>query len=108
MAVQVQRQDSQTLRISGEITFHSVLQLRRLLEAELAQAAGELTLDLSGVTAADSSALSLWLCIRRQADRRGLRLYALNVPEKLHALSRLVGLEREWTEALPVDQALPA
>jgi phospholipid transport system transporter-binding protein len=58
-----------------------------------ALAAGETVFDLSGVTAADSSALALMLAWQRRAQDQGRALKFVNVPGNVDALAKLYGVE---------------
>ena len=51
-----------------------------------------LTIDFSGITAVDSSAVALLLEWRRQAVSRGKRLEFVNLPPNLLALAGLYGV----------------
>jgi len=94
----VTRQDANTLRLAGELTFRNILDVRRQVEVELSVASGDQTLNLAEVTLADSSALSLWLCLQRQAQSQRIRLHAVDIPEDIRSLGRLVGMDRSWIE----------
>lgn len=52
----------------------------------------DVTLDLSGVTSADSSALALILETLRAADSAGHRVSVAHLPASLHGLAALYGL----------------
>jgi len=70
------------LEIEGELTIHTAADRRVVLMA-LADAGGDLELDLSGVTELDTAGLQLLLLARREAARGGGRL-------TLSAVSRAV------------------
>lgn len=99
MTVSVERTGPASLSIKGDLTFRTVMEVRARLEAELADAAQTQTVDLSGIQHTDSSALSLWLCLRRQARVKGLELCVENVPDEIRALGQLVGMSRQWIDA---------
>lgn len=65
---------------------------RALLDGEQALVAGVIVFDLSGVTQVDSSALSLLISWRRQAQLRSRTLSFRNIPDSMHSLARLYGL----------------
>jgi phospholipid transport system transporter-binding protein len=65
---------------------------RALLDGEQALVAGVIVFDLSGVTQVDSSALSLLISWRRQAEQRSRTLSFRNIPDSMHSLARLYGL----------------
>ena len=57
------------------------------------------TVDLSGVTEVDSSALSLLLEWRREADRNGREIRYRNLPASLKSLAELYGITELLGEA---------
>lgn len=56
-------------------------------------AAGETVFDLGGVTAADSSGVALLLAWQRRAQAAGQRLTFVNVPDNVHKLAALYGVD---------------
>ena len=52
----------------------------------------DVTIDLGGVTEADSAAVSLLLEWRREAARRCLQIRFLNTPQNLQSLMQLYGV----------------
>jgi phospholipid transport system transporter-binding protein len=90
------------LLVRGAITLADVTRWRALgLEAIDRDG---LTIDLAGVTDADSSALSLLLEWQRAAKARGFRLSYEGLPENLRSLARVYGV----LELLALDAANPA
>ena len=90
------------LLVQGAITLADVTRWRALgLEAIDRDG---LTIDLAGVTDADSSALSLLLEWQRAAKARGFRLSYAGLPENLRSLARVYGV----LELLALDAANPA
>ena len=84
----------EVLALTGELSFDT-------LPAVLAESAEyaarpdlpeRLTIDFSGITAVDSSAVSLLLEWRRQAASRGKTLEFVNLPANLVALANLYGV----------------
>ena len=82
------------LRVEGELSFET-------LPAVLAQSAefearpdlpDRLTIDFSGITNVDSSAVALLLEWRREALKRGKTLIFSNLPGNLLALAELYGV----------------
>jgi phospholipid transport system transporter-binding protein len=59
--------------------------------AAVAQGVG--VFDLAAVGQLDSAALSLLLAWRRQAQARGLAFGIRNVPDSIHALAQLYGVD---------------
>jgi phospholipid transport system transporter-binding protein len=56
-------------------------------------AAGETVFDLGGVKAADSSGVALLLAWQRRAQAAGRRLTFVNVPDNVHKLAALYGVD---------------
>lgn len=94
-AARVEAGTDGVVRLSGDLTFASVLQVRAPLLAQLQACGARGVLDLSGVERVDSSALSLWLVCRRQAERLGQQLTLTGVPADFRAIAGLVGLSEE-------------
>ena len=88
-----------SLRVSGRLTidtvgasFHEAMQP---LEGK------EWVVDLAGVEAADSAAVSLLLGWQRNAQRYDAKLTLVNVPENLRSLANLYGVAK----ALPLSNS---
>ncbi len=96
-AAKVETPSAGRVRVSGDLTFATVLQVRKLLLEQLQACGARCTLDLSGVDRVDSSALSLWLVCQRQAGRLRQELILTGVPADFDAIARLVGLDAELT-----------
>lgn len=76
--------------VSGPVTLETVLALR---EAGLQQLTlQQMTVDLSGVTEVDSSALSLLFEWHRTAQAEGRRIRYSNLPDNLSSLAALYGV----------------
>lgn len=91
MQSQVQKTEH-SIRLSGDLIFSRVVNLRNQLEHLIAESEGRVLVDFEAVAQVDSSALSLWLCLERHAAPRNVELVALNVPQELHSIARLAGL----------------
>lgn len=78
-----------TVRLNGELTFESVPQLYREMERRLPSSGPVRTIDLQGVTTADSAGLALLLEWQARQRRRGREMAILNAPPNL---VRLAGL----------------
>ncbi|MFC6669481.1 STAS domain-containing protein [Marinobacterium aestuariivivens] len=89
----VEVREPDQLRLSGDLRFATVVAIRERLEQLIATGSPTCVVDFSAVKSADSSALSLWLCCRREAQRQGVVLEAREVPAELMSVARLVGLE---------------
>ena len=64
-----------------------------LAQARQAIAARRLQFDFAAVRQVDSSALALILACQREAGRAGGQLVCLNLPDNLHSLARLYGVD---------------
>ena len=84
------RQEAGRLFVEGRATHESVPAL--LSEGRGLMGPGEATVDFSGVTEADSSALALMLEWTRAAARCGGRVRFCNVPAGLASLAELYGV----------------
>jgi phospholipid transport system transporter-binding protein len=82
-----------TLLLKGDLLFSTVLSVRAALEQAVDQAQKRCIVDFAGVGRVDSSAVSLWLCLERKTRSRQLTLSAINIPDELTSIVRLVGLE---------------
>jgi len=81
--------DRTTLHVSGEIDMATAKQLRDEAFHWLVLGTGDLHLDMSGVTFADSSAVEVLLVTRARAQAAGAALVLRGVPR---AVSRLLEL----------------
>ena len=85
----IQRQDERLL-LDGPVTFDTVPAVVAAVEEHLQQGAG--VVDFAGVTEIDSSAVALALECLRKAERLGVPLRLINVPDSMHNLARLYGV----------------
>ena len=76
--------------VRGPITIDNVVAL--LAEGNGLFTAAQATLDLAAVTDVDSSALSLLLEWRREAQRGGRTIRYVNLPGNLQSLAKLYGV----------------
>ncbi|GGO82885.1 hypothetical protein GCM10011348_25280 [Marinobacterium nitratireducens] len=90
-SVEIREPDGVVLR--GDLRFATVTAIRSRLERLIATGNSHCAVDFAAVKSVDSSALSLWLCCQREAQRHGVTLEARRVPEELMSIARLVGLE---------------
>ena len=82
--------ENNVMKLTGAIVIDSV---GKLLESGRAHcAAHDVTLDFSGATELDSSALALILEYRRVAEAAGKRLSVSNIPASLKTLADLYGV----------------
>ncbi len=96
--------DGSLVRISGRLTMDTAASLLKGGLQPNGQTA--LTVDMSGVEAVDSAAVSLMLTWMREAGRSNVNLTFTNVPENLLSLAHLYGV----SEVLPLhsSSATPA
>lgn len=85
--------NGQSIQLSGELKFPTIVKLRREVENLLDSMSGAVTVDFSEVSRVDSSALSFWLCCLRFSEKKGMQLQALNMPNEMQGIVRLVGLD---------------
>jgi phospholipid transport system transporter-binding protein len=90
---------NEVIRISGELTLDTVA--RRCDELASRLDGAPLTLDFSGVTAADSSSLTLLLCWLRQARQRQVGLTLTALPESMQQLIDVYDLRELLLPAKP-------
>ena len=82
--------------LSGELSFSSVpglLQEGERLLPGTREAAGNVTMDLQGVSRTDSAGLALLVEWTRDVRAQGIEITFLNIPAQMVALARLSGLE---------------
>jgi phospholipid transport system transporter-binding protein len=83
-----------TVAVAGPLTFDTVPQAFRLSAVWLQQPARSLTLNLSGVSRADSAGLALLVEWLRLAKTQGHTLAFTHVPEQMRSLIRVNGLDK--------------
>ena len=83
--------------VQGPVTANNVLSL--LAQGAERFTGSRVTVDLSGVTEVDSSALSLLLEWRREAVRNGREISYHNLPASLRSLADLYGVTELLGEA---------
>jgi len=83
--------------VQGPVTAENVVSL--LAQGAERLTAPSMTVDLSGVTEVDSSALSLLLEWRRAAKRSGRAIQYRNLPASLTSLAELYGITELLGEA---------
>ena len=88
----IEQQSPGKYSASGELTF-STINAKTLTSFQAAQGADEVTMDLKGVTAADSAGLALIIEWFKSAQNKRVKLHLENMPEQLLSLTRLGGLE---------------
>jgi phospholipid transport system transporter-binding protein len=92
------RRDDGTYVIRGELSFTTVSPLLKHSGELFEGGRNPITVDLDGVTRADSAGLSLLIEWWRKARSQGLDIQYVNLPEQMLAMAKLGGLD----ELLPV------
>ena len=85
---------SEVLAPTGALSFQTIPEVLAQSEQYAARTdlPDRLTIDFTGITGVDSSAVALLLEWRRQAAQRGKRLEFINLPPNLLALAELYGV----------------
>ncbi|PHQ80468.1 MAG: NTP-binding protein [Coxiella sp. (in: Bacteria)] len=93
MAIDITQQDG-TLMLIGTINFATVNQWRERTEQILtAKAYRDYCIDFSQVVQADSSILTLMLCLLRLAKALGIKVLYVAVPDHVLRISELYGIK---------------
>ena len=88
MSGRIEKVEDQHYRVVGEMVFTDAVAL--LAEAEkMLDGPGEIQLDLSQVSRADSAGLAVVLEWFRMAHAKGIKINLEQVPDKLDALARI-------------------
>ena len=84
----------EVLALTGELSFDTIPQVleESALYAARTDLPDRLTIDFSGITSVDSSAVALLLDWRRMAVKRGKTLAFANLPANLLSLAELYGV----------------
>ena len=85
--------DNGVFEVTGQLTFQSVPQFLAHTDKWLQGGSGKVTVDMHGVTLADSAGLALlieWLQLARSAKRE---IVFTNMPEQMRDLVRVNGLQ---------------
>ncbi len=90
--VRVDSRAPATLGVTGALVFDSAAEAYGKARDALGKARHD-TLDLSGVTAADSAGLACVLAVMATARRQGGKLQVVNMPASLNALARVCGVD---------------
>lgn len=98
MQPSIERADGNQFIIKGVLTMQTVPALARSSQELLAQAQGELNVDLSGVSHADSAGLVLLIELQRLARQHQFSIRFSHLPEQLSQIIRL----SELHEILPI------
>lgn len=95
----IERQDGNRFVIQGELNMQTVPALALAAHQLLAEAQGDILLDLSSVTRADSAGLALLIDLQRFARGRRCSLHFGHLPEQLSQIMHL----SELHEILPIQ-----
>lgn len=82
--------------LSGQLTFQSVPQFFAHTPAMFGDATGPLTVDLAGVTLADSAGLALLVEWQQRARAAKRALSFANIPEQVRQIIRVSGLQHAF------------
>lgn len=94
----IERQADNHFVIKGELNMQTVPALAESVRSLLDQTKGDMEVDLSGVSRADSAAIALLIDMQRQARRRKCGIRFQHLPEQLSQILRL----SELHEILPI------
>lgn len=92
--------DTHVVQVSGRLTLETAVELFGK-GVVLPEGVTQVVVDLAGVEAVDSSAVSLMLSWLRAAQRKKVQLSFANTPENLLSLASLYGVD----DALPLHGA---
>lgn len=92
----IERRDTRSYGVSGEMTFESVAQLWRDSDGIFSDDS-VVEIDLNGVTRTDSAGLALIVEWLREAGKGGARVELLNIPAQMIALAGVANLEPALT-----------
>jgi phospholipid transport system transporter-binding protein len=87
-----ERGEGGSYRLQGPLVFDSVPDLYAGLVGKLRES-GDLTIDLSGVTRADSAGMALLVEWQRLARAEGGKVKLVNMPPQVVRMVRVTGLE---------------
>lgn len=99
MSPSIERVDGNRFVVKGELNMQTVPAFAEAAHQLLAQAEGEITLDLSEVSRADSAGLVLLIDLQRLALRQGCTIRFGHLPEQLSQIMHL----SELHEILPIQ-----
>jgi phospholipid transport system transporter-binding protein len=86
------RRDDGTYVLRGELGFNTVSPLLKHSD-EMFEDGNPITVDLDGITRADSAGLSLLIEWWRQARSQGLEIRYINLPQQMLAMAHLAGVD---------------
>lgn len=86
--------------VSGELNMQTVPAISRMANGQLSGLSGEVSIDLSAVSRADSAGLALLIDWLRMAKRYRYNLAFRNLPEQLMQIAAVSELQ----DILPIDR----
>ncbi len=88
--------DGGRYEISGRLTFQTVPQFFSRTQEMLVAGNGPVTVDLAGVTLADSAGIALLVEWRQEARAAGRTLAFANIPEQVRKIIHVSGLQQAF------------
>ncbi|MFG2617280.1 STAS domain-containing protein [Streptomyces sp. NPDC048507] len=85
------------VELAGDLDHHSAPQVRALLPGLELRAGQQLVVDLSGLTFCDSSGITVMIAARNHAVGARADIVLAAVPDRVHRIFRIVGLDRVFT-----------
>lgn len=86
--------DNGVFEVSGQVTFQSVPQFLAHTDKWLRAGSGKATIDMHGVTLADSAGLALMLEWQQLARAAGREIVFTSIPDQVRDLIRVNGLQK--------------
>lgn len=86
------------ITVEGDLLFSTVVAKQEAILNQLRNSSGACRLDFSKVGRVDSSALSLWLCFKRYAESRSIKLEVVNLPDDMLSIAKLVGIDEQLSQ----------
>lgn len=96
-----------TLGVRGTLGFATATQALQALRASLSSHASATTLDLSGITHADSAGLACLLTLLSEASASGRELRLASVPDGVQVLARVCGVGQLLDRREPSPASAP-
>ncbi|MET9607873.1 STAS domain-containing protein [Streptomyces sp. NPDC006512] len=85
------------IELAGDLDHHSAPRVRAVLPGLALEAGQQLVMDLSGVTFCDSTGITVMIAARNHAAGAGAGIALAAVPDRVHRIFRIVGLDRVFT-----------
>ncbi len=91
-AIRIEKQANGRYLLSGELSARSVVRVLNLLPIHAESQAGEIHVDLAGVSRSDSTGLALLIEWIRMAGRSGIRIRFHNLPGQMMEIAKISDL----------------